>query len=157
MNTRAWIPFLYCALFATSSCAPTTSVKPPLGWVQIDAGTFSFYVPPNVKAVPIQGTDSLVGAYLGESISVGFDYGLYSDPLADQHLPGYRSRHERIDGKKAKIVSYHNPGAGQPFDYAIAAHFPEANGNLKLTVHVRCKTANDYQTALTLFRTIEIN
>jgi hypothetical protein len=133
----------------------TTHFKPPPGWLQIDAGAFRFYVPPEVKAVPIQGTDSLVGAYRGDFISVEFDYGMYSDSLDYKRLPGYRSRHERIGGKRANIVSYYNPGAERSFDHAIAIHFPEVNGNLKLTVHATCKTANDCQTALTLFRTIE--
>lgn len=153
---RVWSPLLFCVLLA-AGCTPATSVKPPLGWVQIDAGNFSFYAPPDVKAVPSRGIDSLVGAYQGDFIAVGFDYGMYSDPLDYKRRPGYRSHHERIGGKRAKIVSYYNPGAGHSFDYAIAVHFPEVNGNLKLTVYVTCKTAKDYETALTLFRTIELN
>lgn len=156
MNVRVWSPLLSCLLLA-AGCTPATSVKPPLGWVQIDAGNFSFYVPPGVNAVPLQGMDSLVGAYQGDFISVGFDYGVYSDPLDYTRLPGYRSRHERIGGKSAKIVSFYSPGTGHSFDYAIAVHFPEVNGNLRLTVYVTCKTANDYETALTLFRTIQFN
>lgn len=156
VNVRVWSPLLFCVLLA-AGCTPPTSVKPPPGWVQIDAGNFSLYVPPDVKAVPLQGIDSLVGAYQGDFISVRFDYGMNSDPLDYQRLPGYRSRHERIGGKRAKIVSYNSPGTGHSVDYAIAVHFPEVTGNLKLTVYVTGSTANDYETALTIFRTIQFN
>jgi len=156
VNVRVWSLLLFCMLLA-AGCTPATSVNPPLGWVQIDAGDFSFHVPPDVKAVPAQGLDSRVGAYQGDFMSVGFDYGAYSDPLNYQRLPGYRSHGERIGGKSATIVSYYNPGSGHAFDHAIAVHFPEVNGNLKLTVQVTCKTATDYETALTLFRTIQFN
>lgn len=157
VKLRAWSRLLFCALLAVS-CTPATSVKPPPGWVQIDARNFSFHVPPDVKAVPVQGIDSFVGQYEGDSISVGFDYGMYSDPLDYKGRPGYRSRDERIGGKRAKIVSYYNPATGHSFDYATGAHFPEVNGNgLKLTVHVMCRTTNDYETAQTIFRTIKFN
>lgn len=146
---------LLCCLVLAAGCTPATSIEPPLGWVQIDAGTFQFHVPPDVKATPVEGIDSFVGAYRGDVIAVGFDYGMYSDPLDYQSLPGYRLRHERIDGKRANIVSYYSPSTENSFDHAIAIHFPTVSGDHQLTVHATCRTANDCKTALTLFRTIE--
>lgn len=154
---RTWSSLLFCALLA-AGCAPATSVKPPPGWVKIDGRNFSFYVPPDVKAVSVQGMDSLVGGYQGDVISIGFDYGMYSDPLDYQGRPGYRSHDERIGGKRAKIVSYYNPGSGHSFDHAIGVHFPEVKGkDIALTVYATCKTTDDYEIARTIFRTIEFN
>lgn len=155
-NVRLWISLPLSALLAVG-CTPVASVEPPPGWRQVDVGDFSFHVPPDMKAVSSQGIDSVVGQYRSDSLSVGFDYGMNSDPLNDRQSSGYRSRYERIGGKRAKIVSYHASGAQDSFRHAIAAHFPEVNGNRKLTVHARCKTANDCETASTLLRTIEFD
>jgi len=157
VNMRAWNSLLFCSLLAVASgCTPATSVSPPFGWVQIDAREFSFYVPPDVKAVPVQGIDSFVGEYNGDSISLNFDYGHYSDPLDYKERTNYIAHDERIDDKKARVVSYDNPGSGHPFDYAIGIHFPEVNGkDIRLTVYATCKTTNDYETARTVFRTIK--
>ena len=53
------------------------------GWVQVDARTFTFFVPPDIKSTPVIGIDSFVRAYKGDSIPLDFDYGLYSNALED--------------------------------------------------------------------------
>ena len=89
-------------------------------------------------------------------MSLRFDYGMYSDPLSFfKERPSYDSRNECIGGKNAKIVSFYNPGKGNPFDYAIAVQFPEVKGFAKLTVSVTCKVTNEYEIARTIFRTIK--
>ena len=159
-NMRALNLLLVCTLLAmASSCTPATSdtsVSPPSGWVQIDAREFSFYVPPDMKAVPVQGIDSFVGEYKGESISLDFDYGHWSNRLDDEEEPNFIANEERIGGKKARVVSYDAPNSIHTYDYAIAVHFREVNENdNRLTVYATCKTANDRETARTIFRTIK--
>lgn len=141
---------------ALSGCTPSTSVNPPNGWVQVDAKKFSFYVPSDIKAVPVRGIDSFVGEYKCDSISLSFDYGQYSNRLENEGESGYASRKERIGGKSAKIASFHYPNTGHPFDHAIGVHFPQVAGKeVRLTVFATCKTTNDYETAKTIFRTIK--
>jgi hypothetical protein len=124
-------------------------------WAQVDGRAFAFRVPPDMKAVPVQGIDSEVGEYRGDSISLSFDHGLFSDPMDYRKQADYISHEERINGRKARIVSYYSPGREHPFDFAIGVHFPNVNGkNVRLTVYARCKTKDDYETARTIFRTI---
>ena len=137
-------------------CTPSTSVDRPAGWAQIDAKKFTFWVPPDVKAVPTHGIDSYVGQFKGEAIAFGFDYGFYSDPLEYSDRKDFTEKSEWIWGKKAKIVSFHNPRSDHPFDEAIAVHFPDTGTKgIKLTVFATCRTQKDYDTARTIFRTIK--
>jgi len=137
-------------------CTPSTSVNPPPGWVQVDARKFVFYAPLDLKAVPVHGLDSFIGDYKGDSITLSFDYGLYSDPLETAHGgSGYTSHRERIGGQMAKIASFYLPNSDPQFDFAIGVHFPKAAGKeIGLTVFATCKSTNDYETARTIFRTI---
>lgn len=134
---------------------PPKTIAPPMGWTKIDATEFTFYVPPDVKGGPSHGTDSFVGEYKGNAISFSFDYGIYSDPLKYSDKPGFAEGNEHIDGKTARIVSFHNPRSGYPFDEVIAVHFAEAgtNGN-KLTMFAVGRTEGEYEMMRTIFRTI---
>jgi hypothetical protein len=136
-------------------CTAPTPVKSPPSWTIVNADEFEFSAPPDFKAVPVHGIDSFVGEYRGDTITLVFDYGPYSDPLDYQGRPAYTSHTERIGGKVAKIVSYYNPVSGHHFDYAIGVYFPDLNGKgTRLTVYATCKTTHDYETARTIFRTI---
>jgi hypothetical protein len=153
---RTFNQIFTCALFViVAGCAMKTLVKPPSGWVQIDAREFKFYAPQDIKPVPVQGIDSYVGEYKGDAISLNFDYGGYSDPLIYPERKAYVVHDEQIDGKKARIVSYYDPGTGNPFDFAIGVYFADVNGKgTRLTMYATCKTTNEYQTATMIFRTI---
>jgi hypothetical protein len=147
-------------LGALFGCTPSTSISPPPNWVRIDGGRFSFYVPPDVTPEPVQGIDSVVGAYNGNSIWLGTDYGRYSDSLETaEGGSGYIAHQERIDGMKARVASFYFPEAGHPFKYAIGVYFPSVSwwDHTRLTVFARCKTTNDYETAQMIFRTIKFN
>jgi len=109
-----------------------------------------------VKVVPALGIDSFVGEYKGDSISLSFDYGLYSNRLENNGQSGYVARKERIGGKDAKIASFQERYTGNPFEHAIGVHFPHVAGKeIRLTVFATCKTTNDYETAKTIFRTLK--
>src|SRR6266446_1966001 len=151
---RIWIQLAIGVLLAGQwGCTPPSSISPPAGWVQVDARKFVFFVPPDVKSVPTMGIDSFVGQYKGDSISLDFDYGFYSDGLQDAEGGfNYVSHLERIDGKKARMASFDFPNTGHPFDYAIGVHFPKAGAKgIRLTVFATCKTKADYETAEQIF------
>lgn len=158
LNMRALKQLLVVTLVATFfGCMPSTSVNPPAGWTKVDTGKFVFYVPSDIKTVPVRGIDSFVGQYKGNTISLSFDYGFYSSRLEDaEGGSGYTAHWERIGGKKARIASFYFPNTGNPFDYAIGVHFPEAAGkDVRLTVFATCKSTNEYETARMIFRTIK--
>lgn len=147
---------LVAFMVAASSCAPVTSATPPPEWVRIDAPKFSFYMPPDMKSVPVQGVDSFVGAYQSDSVFLNLDYGRYSDPLDRQDLPNYIAHEESIGGKKARIVSYRHAGGGNSFEHAIGVHFPAVGPDgVRLTLYATCKTESGYEIVRTIFRTIQ--
>ena len=153
MRTR--IPAFALCFFIAACTAPAPE-PPPAGWQRIDAPGFRFHVPPDMKPLSVQGTDSLVGAYQGDSISLSFDYGRNSDPVADEGRPNYSARRETIDGKRVRIVSFDNPGSGHRFDYAIAVNFPRVNdAGDQLTIFATCDSEADYPTVRRIFRTVE--
>jgi hypothetical protein len=144
------------SLSSLCGCTPSSSVSPPAGWVQMDTGKFTFFVPPDVKYFPTMGIDSFVGEYKGESIYLNFDYGMYSNGLEDAGSgSNYISKIERIDGKKARIAAFDFPNYGIPFGYVVGIHFPEvAAKGIRLTIVASCKTKEDREAAATILRTI---
>lgn len=155
------IATLATGLALLSACAAPNSVPvaSPAGWIPVQTQAFNFYAPADTKTVPVQGIDSLVGRYQSASFSLNFDYGAYSSPLDEfKGKPGYNAHTERIDGKKAKIVTYSSPDAA-PFTEGVAIHFPNVaksgSWQTKLTMVAQCRTKANANQALTLFRTIK--
>lgn len=125
-------------------------------WRSVSAGPFSVMLPPGWRHAPGQGIDSLVGAFTGDGITLLFDYGLYSDPLAYDDDPTYDVRRESIAGREAKVaaardgsgstgVAFASVGGGRPGAGAMA---------LKLTVAGEDLTPAQRDVALQIFRTI---
>lgn len=109
------------AALAVSLLAHPALAEPADDWVLVKAGNaFSFQAPPDLKAVPVQGIDSLVGEYRADRFSLQFDYGLYSNTLDD--LRG-DSRFERevatIDGRPAEVFTGPGPSEACPFVVAV--------------------------------------
>jgi len=139
---------LLCGLLGS---IPSNSIRPPRGWVKIDARYFDFYVPPDLRSTPVTSIDSFVGRYKGNSFSISFDYGAYSDPL-DGSGGGstYHLHFEHIDGKRARVgfLEYTNSGL---VDYAVGVNFREQG----LTMTANCKSRAGCETARIIFRTVK--
>jgi hypothetical protein len=154
---RARIRFAEGVLLAAfCGCTPSTSVRPPPGWTEIDAGAFVFSVPPDVKPLPVKGGNPFTSEYMGDSISLDFDYSARADALENAGVGSdYESHEESIGGKKARMASFYFPQSGHPFAHAIGIHFPEAGEKkLPLTMFALCKSKANYGTVATIFRTI---
>lgn len=122
----------------------------PPGWVLMDEKSFSFYAPPDMRPFPVEGVDSFVGEYHGNSITLYFDYGRFSNSLDDRDCTDHTSNEERIDGKDAKIASFHANG-----ENVVGVYFPNAGGEgIRLTVTATGKSPTDFDTAKAIFRTI---
>src|SRR5687768_8850440 len=80
---------------------PPTPPVPP-GWQTITAQGFTFQAPPDLRPVPVQGIDSIVGKYESPTLEVAYDLGWYSDPMDRE---GYTSRPVTVDGKAARLVT----------------------------------------------------
>ena len=124
------------------------------GLKRIDATYFTFDIPVEMVKTQVKGIDSHVGQYESSQIRLGFDYGSYADPLEyDKRLPQYQASEVKVDGRKARIVSFY-----QAEGWFTAIHFPKAGPALgeqtKLTMHASCKTAKELHVARNIFTSI---
>ena len=83
---------------------PCCPVNGPSDWHPVDVGPFSVLLPPGWRYEPGQGIDSFVGAFVGEGVNVGFDYGIYSNSLPFEGDPTKAVHRETIGGYTAKVV-----------------------------------------------------
>ena len=91
---------------------PVTTSRTPENWQLVDANSFTISLPPSWKFNTLQGIDSYVAEFVGDGVTLNFDYGWYSNPLADESDSRYVVTYETIDGKKAKIVVPKDIGNG---------------------------------------------
>jgi hypothetical protein len=97
------------SLTSDPGCCPVTG---PSTWHSVDTGPFSALLPPGWTYELAQGIDSFVGSFVGEGITLHFDYGWYSNSLPHDDDPNYHVHFETVAGRDAKIV-YPNSGAGE--------------------------------------------
>lgn len=83
-------------------------IDDPANWKLTEAsswdGGFSLRLPPDWELRELQGIDSYVGEIVGGEVKLHFDYGWYSNPLADDNDPGHVVTYEEIGGNRAKLV-----------------------------------------------------
>lgn len=148
-----------CVALALGGCEPPavfTWVIPATDWIAIDAKQYSFYIPPDMKEDHNAVFQEGGALYRNDVISLSSDYGPWSDPLTHIEKPWITEQTERIDGRWAKIVNFHNPGSGHPFDYVMAVHFSDTGDpKSKLTLFATCKSPEEYETLRTIFRTVK--
>jgi hypothetical protein len=122
--------------------------------VEIDAGPFTFSVPPTMTRIPVQGIDSLVGRYADDTLELAFDYGWYSSSLDE--IEGATVESAEIDGRKARIVV--GKGFKPEFAYWAGVHFPnlvqQRHGTTTLTMTAACRSRSDVDVAKRIFRSI---
>jgi hypothetical protein len=76
----------------------------PTSWHKVDAGPFSILAPSGWEFHQLQGVDSYVGEFAGDSVVLRFDFGGYSNSLKEEKKPAYVVIHKSIGGRRAKIV-----------------------------------------------------
>jgi hypothetical protein len=84
----------------------------PANWHKVDAGPFSILAPSRWEFHQFLGIDSFVGEFVGDGITLRFDFGRYSNSLKEEKKPAYVVVHKSIDGFRAKVVSPRTPGHG---------------------------------------------
>ena len=119
-------------------------------WHKVDAGPFSIMAPPGWAFHQLQGVDSYVGEFVGDGITLTFDFGHYSDGyLKRAKKPAYVVAHEVVGGSRAKIASPKTPGHG-----ITGIYFRHAGGSDGLCVFARDLTSSQQALALKIFETI---
>jgi hypothetical protein len=129
--------------------------QPTANWQTIDAETFFVSIPADWSFRKLQGIDSYVGEIAGGGARLAFDYGGYSNTLADPSDPSHIVSYESIHGRRAKIVVPKRPGKGM-----TGVYFGDFGGTLTLS-----RTAfnlvgqnlplSQQETALQIFRTLQ--
>ena len=130
----------------------------PHEWQRIHVKTqFTFFVPPDMKPHVVQAKDSSVGEYRNSNIHLRFDYGWYSDPLDNySRKPGYQEVKVEIDGKRAKVVTFHNTEENEDFKYVAAVHFVRVRDDKTgLTMWADCKGLPEVDIAKRIFGSIK--
>ena len=141
MRTAATL-FLTLSVLAAGCDPPPPAPPVPAGWQTVATQGFTFRAPPDLRPVPVQGVDSIVGRYESPTLEVGYDLGWYSDPMERE---GYTSRRVTVDGKAARLATKND---------VVAIHFPKLGRNSRLTMSVRLK-GSDAKVAETILRSID--
>ncbi|HSJ30788.1 MAG TPA: hypothetical protein VK933_05095 [Longimicrobiales bacterium] len=92
---------------APASCAaPTVDVS---RWETVDAGEFSFRLPPGLRESPVQGVDSKVGLFRTQdgAVELSYDWGWYSSDLSHDTatFSSYRACSGIIDDREALVIT----------------------------------------------------
>lgn len=135
-------------MLAGCSRGDSAAADVPHDWIRVDAGSaFSVMAPPGSVYRPGQGTDSLVGSVDVPGFELRFDYGLYSNPLAE---PDWVGAEVEIDGKAARLVTSRSGSVG--------VHFPQVAdtslGATRLTVTCDLEARDHAPTVERIYRTI---
>jgi len=141
-------------------CQPNPSPTPtpaPGDWQKIDAkGRFSFLIPPDIKPDTVQGIDSYIGQFQSSNMQINFDYGGHSDPLQYSDKSEYEETITKSDGRKAKLVTFHDPAMNQNLAYIAAIHFADlGDGQTKLTMWVYGKGREEQIIATKILQSIK--
>lgn len=67
-------------------------------WMKVDAGPFSIFAPWGWEFHQLEGVDSFVGEFIGDGVTLEFDFGKYSNPLKEERKPAYVVVHKSIGG-----------------------------------------------------------
>lgn len=174
--SRAVSLFVICALGAVSLFAciqahtgvidikKTPPPKVPADWKNVQVKDFSFSIPPDLKPEDIRGIDSTVYGYVGDHMRIVIDLGRYSNNLqAYRDQPGYLEEWIVIDGRKAKVGTFHlSDEAANPTDegreFIAAVFFPDIGVNdLQLSFWVNCETKQEQDVAKQVFYSIKFD
>jgi hypothetical protein len=124
------------------------------GWTTADVGGFAIALPPGWEYRPSQGIDSLVGDFVGDGVTLNFDYGWYSNSLAEDSDPAYVVTHEIIDGIRAKMVV---PGSATNGTTGVYFEGLGSRGMDRLQISGSGLTDEQQDLVLQMFRTIQFS
>ena len=146
--------FLWLIAFCMISCSHAAKeghTFPPSGWQRLDAGSFSIYAPTGWQFQHVRSVDSYMGRFLGDGVTLGFDFGMFADSVQDSQMgPTYLVSDEIIGGCAAKLGCPRTPGHGRT---AIYFHKVQGSDN-SLLVSGQDLSASQQELALQVFRTI---
>ena len=97
---------------ASTQIAPTNASDVG-GWRKLDAGPFSILAPSGWEFHQLMGYDSFLGEFVGDGVTLRFDYGRYSNGyLKSAKKPAHIVSKRSIGGHSAKVANPRTPGSG---------------------------------------------
>lgn len=101
-------------------------------WTVVETSVFSFRVPPELRRVNVQGYDSLVGRWDGESAWITYDFGRYSGPpKQSEDLAEFHACVALIDGREAQVATYRRDDGA----FAVSAYWADiGRGDKRLSM-----------------------
>ena len=135
---------------ATPTPTPPVTNGTPTNWQFIDANSFTLSLPPSWEFNKLQGIDSYVGEFVGDGAKLGFDYGWYSNSLAEDNDPNHTVTYETISGYRAKIVVPKVAGSG-----TTGVYFGDLGNQNRFNLYGDNLTASQQESALKIFRTLK--
>ena len=87
---------------------PSRAAQDPSDWARVDTGRFSVALPPGWRYEALQGEDSFVGRFVGDGLTVHFDYGWFWNSLP-RDTSAHELRQERVDERVASLYVPRDP------------------------------------------------
>jgi hypothetical protein len=134
----------------TQNNNPPVSNGAPTSWQFVDANSFTLSLPSNWKFNKLQGKDSYVGELVGDGAKLSFDFGWYSNSLAEDNDPDHVVTYETIGGYRAKIVVSKVTVNG-----TTGVYFDNLGNQNRFNLYGSGFSASQQETALKIFRTIK--
>jgi len=144
---RFGVTVILLAGYATAQIAQTSAVD-VAGWRKLDAGPFSISAPSGWEFHQLTGVDSYVGEFVGDGVTLSFDFGRYSAELRNAQKPAYSITKRAIDGRNGKLVSPRTTGKG------ITGVFVQLDGHDALCLWGKDLTSAQQELAFKVFETI---
>ena len=141
----------------------------PQDWKRIDAnGKFTFFVPPDMEAEAVQGTDSYVGKYRGHGMQLYFDYGWWPGDLCDARYTEQKPQNTdvttQIKGQRARLITFYepHPKMDHQFPYVTVVCFAdlgtaEMDQKITLTMWANGEGHAEQQIAAKIFQSIQFS
>jgi hypothetical protein len=157
------VPLLACAGRRDRPPVPACA-KPNVqvgGWQQIDAGAFTFRLPPGYLPQKVGGVESQVARWVaGERRTISYDLGPYSSDLgeAKRHLTEFSECRDLIGARQAKLVSGWDAAGqwgGNGPKYVVAATWRDIRPHVHLTISATTDDPNEQETLLAVLRSVE--
>lgn len=140
-------------IVTTPNNNPPVTNEIPTNWQFTDADSFTLFLPPGWTFNKLQGIDSYVGEFVGDGAKLGFDFGWYSNNLAEDGDQNHIVTYETIGGYRAKIVIPRITGNG-----TTGVYFGDLGGGrtqkTRFNLYGSNLTFSQQETALKIFRTI---
>ncbi len=136
IRPAAWI-LRHLGIIATLLAAVCCSCASAAQWAHHDLGPFCMDAP-SAWSLTEGGIDSVAGELTGERVLLGYDFGLYSDPLQiPEGATDVDVRSVTVDGLSGRQVRYTLRRSGEAM-HSTGIHVADAGasskGQLKLTV-----------------------